>query len=208
MKILEQLSSQRGDSTEESNRIAAAKCLEDPGLLRFLAEGLQSKDKSLVGDAAEVFTMVAKSHPEHVASYAEALLPLLRHQATRARWEAMHALALTAHLVPDVVERDLLPMLPALLEQEKSTIVRDYGVELLGQYAKTGERAALQAYPLLTQALSTKQKSRALAGLLCVFTQAPSLGADLHTLALAHLEDPKPVVKKAAKALQKATQPN
>ncbi|MBL0388805.1 hypothetical protein JJB07_19570 [Tumebacillus sp. ITR2] len=206
MSILEQLSSQVGDSTEAANRRVVVDCIENPELLEQIAQGLTSKDKKLVGDAAEVFTMVAESHPEYVVPYVSALLPLLQHKATRARWEAMHALALTAHLVPDVVQSDLLVQLPTLFETETSTIVRDYAVDLLGNYAKVGESAALQAYPLLTDALSTKQKGRALTGLLAVYSQAPQVKEDLHTLALQHTDDPKAVVKKAAKALLKATQ--
>lgn len=203
MSILEQLSSQVGDKTEAANRRVVVDCLEQPELLALIAQGLTSSDKALVGDAAEVFTKVAESDPALVAPYAATLVPLLDHKAARARWEAMHALALIAPLIPDVVS-GLLPKLQEMLSADASTIVRDYAVELLGNYASRGEAESCAAYPLLIAALEGKQRSRALQGLLAVAAHAPDLKENLRELAARCLDDPKAGVKKAAKALQKA----
>ncbi|PWK12821.1 hypothetical protein [Tumebacillus permanentifrigoris] len=204
MSILEQLSSQVGDRTEAANRRVVADCVEHPELLQHIVQGLDSTDKGLVGDAAEVLTQVAESHPAYVSPYAPALVALLNHKATRVRWEAMHALALVAHLTPDVVV-ELLPKLREMQSVETSTIVRDYAVELLGNYAIRGETASTDVYPLLVEALEGKQRSRALQGLLVVATHAPSFQAELHQLAARYLDDLKAGVKKAAIALHKAT---
>ena len=93
MSITEQLSSQIGDRSEESNRNVAIQCREDPSLLKEIAVGLQSKDAALIGDCAEVRTMVSETHPHYVSHYADVLITLFSHKKPRVRWEAMHALS-------------------------------------------------------------------------------------------------------------------
>ena len=105
MSLTSQLSSQVGDRTEESNRKVAAMCLENPDLLGDIADGLQSDDAGMLGDSAEVMTMVAEVHPEFIIPYAKYLPPLLDHPKARVRWESMHALALVADLKPKVIEK-------------------------------------------------------------------------------------------------------
>jgi hypothetical protein len=73
MSIVDQLSSQVGDRTQEANRRVVAKCLRNHALLTEVAQGLNSKEARLVGDCAEVLTQVAEKHPELVAPYAESL---------------------------------------------------------------------------------------------------------------------------------------
>ncbi|HEY8399663.1 MAG TPA: hypothetical protein VIK89_00300 [Cytophagaceae bacterium] len=54
MTIIQQLSSQVGDKTEEANRKVAQLCLQTPALLKEIAEGLSQKENNLVADCAEV----------------------------------------------------------------------------------------------------------------------------------------------------------
>jgi len=204
MSLLEQLSSQVGDRTEKANRKVAAQCLANPALLTEIAEGLGSKDPALVGDCAEIFTMVAEEHPEWVAPYAATLATLLGHKKTRVRWEATHALALVAALVPHVM-LSLLPELDQLIRSDRSTIVRDYAVDAVGNYAELGAAAAHDAYPLLKEALTVwdgKHAAHALEGLRNVVRALPGLAAEIRTLAEPFLDDHRARVRKA-KALIK-----
>ena len=59
MKILNQLSSQKGDKTEIANRLVAEKCIASPRLLAEIAIGLEEADKKLQSDCIEVFTLVS-----------------------------------------------------------------------------------------------------------------------------------------------------
>jgi len=99
MGIIDQLSSRTGDRTSQSNREAATRCLAEPALFADIVgalscENVLSVDYRLLGDCAEVCTMVAEVRPELVAPHAALLPPLLDHKKARVRWEAMHALAL------------------------------------------------------------------------------------------------------------------
>lgn len=207
MTLLRQLSSQSGDRTEEANREVAGQCLIEPALLAEIDAGLDSPDAALVGDCAEVFTLVADARPEWVAPYAPRLVALLTHKTTRVRWEATHALALVAALVPDVIT-PLLHQLAEALRHDKSTIVRDYTVEIVAHYAKTGVEAARAAMPLLQEALTLwdgKHAARALNSLGHVAERLPSRAADIHHIAQAYLNHPRGVARKAAKRLAKQT---
>jgi len=108
MGILDQLSSAVGDRTEASNKAVASEALDCPEILEEVALGLNSDDRKLVADCAEVFTEVAKVEPALVAPYADRLVPLIGHKDTRVRWESTHALALIAGLVPE----QIAPLLP------------------------------------------------------------------------------------------------
>jgi vesicle coat complex subunit len=153
MSILERLSSASGDPTEASNKVVAAEALARPDLLDEVAAGLAGDDPRLLGDCAEVFTEVAKEAPALVAPYADRLIPLLGHRDTRVRWEAMHALALVAALVPDRIA-PLLLNLAARIQRDPSVIVRDSAVLALGEYGRSGPEAAREAFPLLRNALA------------------------------------------------------
>ena len=206
MAILDQLSSQVGDRTEEANRGVVAQCLANPDLLAEVAGGLGSREPALVGDCAEVLTEVAKEHPEWVAPYAQVLSMLLAHKKTRVRWEAMHALALVTTEASQVVA-PLLPQLGEIIRSDESTIVRDYAVDAVGNYARTGMQAAKEAYPVLKEALSVwsgKHAAHALDGLANVAVAAPGLGDEIRVCGQRYLDHSRGVVRKAAKALLKA----
>jgi hypothetical protein len=205
MSLLEQLSSQVGDRSEEANREAAALCLADPSLLAEIAAGLPSKDVALVADCAEVLTMVAQERPALVAPYAPALAGLLTHKHTRSRWEATHALALVADLVPAVIA-PLLPQLAETLGKDKSVIVRDYTVDMLGGYGRTSADAARAALPLLQEALTLwdgKQAARVLNALAEVGQRLPSQAAGVRAIGQRFSSHPRSSVSKAAKQLLK-----
>jgi hypothetical protein len=127
MSALERLSSARDERSEVSNKSVAADALGHPEILDDLAAGLELDDRKLLGDCVEVFTEVAKENPALVAPYAERLIPLLGHRDTRVRWEATHAVALVAALVPAQVE-PLLPDLADKMKCDQSVIVRDCAV--------------------------------------------------------------------------------
>lgn len=205
MSILNQLSSQTGDSTEASNLKVVAQCLENPGLLSEIAGGLTQKDVALVGDCAEIMTKVAEERPEDVVPYAKALSAFLPSKNTRVRWEAMHALALVAALTPATIA-SLLPKLMEILRSDKSVIVRDYATDAIANYASTSKLAADRAYPLLKETLTlwdSKQASHALQGLAHVAVLVPSIGAELLGIAQVYLHSERTVVRKAAKGLLK-----
>jgi hypothetical protein len=208
MSILNRLSSQIGDRTEEANRKVAAQCLANPTLLDEVASGLKSRDVALVGDCAEVLTKVAEERAESVAPYAEALAMLLSHKNTRVRWEATHALALVARLSPKVIASSL-PLLGEMVQSDPSTIVRDYAVTAIGSYAETGMEAAQSAYPILRKALTLwegKQAARALDGLRNVAEVVPNLTTEIRGLAQVFCDDRRGVVRKAARSLMRATE--
>lgn len=205
MDDLGPLSSQIGQRSEAANRDAAARCLANPALLDEVAFGLGHKDAALAGDCAEVMTMVAQAAPGLVAPFAEGLVPLLEHKATRVRWEAMHALALVAGRRPEVIG-GLLPRLGELISSDGSVIVRDYATEALGNYAGTGPAAAEQALLYLRRALEAaggKHAGRALDGMAKAVEAAPGLAGELVPLAEQYAGHERGVVRKAARGLLK-----
>jgi hypothetical protein len=203
MSIIDQLSSQVGDRTEESNRRAAARCLTQPALLTEVAAGLVHDDPALVGDCAEVLTKVAEERPEWVAPYAGQLAGLLAHEKARVRWEAMHALALVAVLVPEVIG-GMIHRLALIIRTDRSVIVRDSAVDAVGSYAGISMETAEAAYPILKEALTLwegKQAARVLRGMCRVAAHLPGQAGELRRLAEEHLDHPRGVVRKAARAL-------
>jgi hypothetical protein len=208
MGVINHLSSQMGDKSPKSNIKVIAQCKRNPDLLDEVVGSLRSQDKALAGDCAEVLTEIAKQRPELIAPYAQKLSPLLSHQATRVRWEAMHALALIATSNPKIIAR-LLPRLIDLVRTDSSVIVRDYAVDAMSNYAKTGKKAARATRPLLIEALTIwngKHAARAIIGLINVVTVIPKLREELHEIGVQYSSQGRDVVRRAAKALTKATE--
>lgn len=206
MSILTKLSSQIGEKTEEGNRNAAKECLQNPTLLSEIGEGLISKNAALLGDCAEVCTKVAEENPGLIVPFAERLQGLLEHKTTRVRWEVMHSIALIATLIPNQIST-LLPNLIEIIHSDKSTIVRDYAIDTVCNYAAVGESEADVVFPLLKEVLHLwegKHRARVLNGLLNVSHQSPRHTLEIRGIAEEYIEDNKGVVKKAAKALIKA----
>lgn len=206
MSIIDQLSSQVGSRNQAANETVAVRCLAEPERLDEIAEGLQSNNAPLLGDCAEVMTMVAQRRPEFVSPYVDLLIALLPHRTTRVRWEAMHAIALVAHLVPAHV-LGLLPQLGQILRTDKSIIVRDYAVDALGNAAKADASTAQQIYPLLQEALhlwESRHAGRVLTGLCHVVANVSALAVELEPVVQMFANHSKGTVRKAAKALAKA----
>lgn len=206
MSVISQLSSQLGERDFNSNIKVANQCLKDPKLLSEVAEGLKSKEAPLAADCAEVFTKVAEQKPDLVAPYASNLIPLLDHKYTRARWEAMHAIALVAYLIPNEISK-ILPNLHRISLSDSSTIVRDYSVIAVSNYAKTSKKAAGESLMILKRILEVwkeKQAARALKGLQNVVEANPDLSREVLSLARPFENSTKGTVKKAAKDLLKA----
>lgn len=206
MTLLDQLSSKTSGHKTGATRWVTPFCLADPALLHEIAAGLRQPDALLQADCAEVLTMTAEQRPDLVAPFAADLLPLLDARATRARWEAMHALALIADRVSEVLT-PALPQIRAIIQRDGSIIVRDYAVDALARYAAVDAAAALRVYPLLLEALDAwegRHAGRALPGLTRVGQQLPDLRPAILAAAAPFQDSGKAVVRKAAKILQKA----
>jgi hypothetical protein len=203
MSVLERLSSASGDPTEGSNKEVAAEALSQPELLDEVAAGLALADRKLLGDCVEVFTEVAKADPALVAPYVERLIPLLGHRDTRVRWEATHALALVAALVPDQIE-PLLPDLAAKIEGDRSVIVRDCAVIALGEYGRSGPEAAQKAFPLLNKALEAWEGKHAkwvLEAMDKLLVVEPVLGPEVQAAARSCLDHKRANVRRLAQKM-------
>lgn len=206
MSILSQLSSQRRERGEASNRKVMMRCLDDPLLLEEIAAGLQSGNPKLTGDCAEVMTMVGEEAPELVAPYAPLLAKLVAHPKTRARWEAVHALANITQLVPEVIE-PLLPRLGLVAAQDESVIARDYAAEIFSRFAAHSPEAARLAYPYLLAALTQwqgKHAHHALPGLAHAAAALPERRAEICAAVEPLLGSPKGVVRAAARKVLEA----
>lgn len=205
MSILAELSSSIGERTEDANRAAAEKVRNNLQLLDDIAQGLTSSDANLVGDCAEVITLIAEDHPGAVVPYLSYIPDLLKSKKTRVRWEAMHTVLFVARQVPAQIEA-WLPLLTDAIDKDTSVIVRDYAVRAIGEYAATGKEAAHKAFPHLLKAVSAwdgKQAHHALNGLQYVVALDPSLGSKVCEAAVPYTSHKKAVVRKAANALLK-----
>lgn len=205
MTLLQQLSSQIGQRSEQGNRRVAAIILNDPGLIADIGAGLQTNNADLLADCAEVCTMLAETQPGLVAPFAEQLILLLGHKNTRVRWEAMHALALITPLVLPLISQHF-PEVAQLFNNDKSVIVRDYAVVCAGNLASGGQLYAQSIYPFLKESLSAYQTSHAKLGLLALSQAAPFLKEnknELEDLANLYLLHAKPSIKQAARKLLK-----
>jgi hypothetical protein len=205
MKLTSKLSSQVGDKSEESNRNVAAMCLRNPDLLGDIADGLQSDDGAMVGDSAEVMTIVAEVHPELIIPWAEYLPPLLDHPRARVRWESMHALGLIASLVPDFIETKL-NRIGDIINNDSSVIARDWAVRTVSEYAGTGQDAAKKAYPLLKDAVAIRQNRHAhhaFPGMEKVAEYFPRKRREIESIAEEFTDSKRGVLKKAARQLLK-----
>lgn len=206
MSLLLNLSPQIGDRSETPNQLVASLCMEHPKRLAEIATGLSGINPALVGDCAEVMTLVSEQQPEHIAPFAPALAKLLEHKTTRVRWEAVHALVNVSQSSPEIVE-NVLSALAELIRSDPSAIVRDYAVDAVANFAASGQSQAEKAFPLLKEALEAwkgRHAGHALSGLVNVAMLVPELRPALGQIANGYLSVEKAVVRKAAKTLQKA----
>jgi hypothetical protein len=205
MNILNQLSSQKGDKTEIANRLVAEKCIANPKLLAEIAIGLKVQDKKLQSDCIEVFTFVAEVKPEFVVPFAENILPLLHSKETKARWEAVHTLSFIAEKISDTVF-SVLPVLQSLVEKDKSTIVRDYAMDTIANYAKVSAETSTNAYEILKFALELwgeKHAKQVFKGFNFVLDNCPDCKVEIHKLVQPYLSANKKIVTNEAKKIIK-----
>jgi len=204
--ILQYLSSQIGQRSEQGNRKVALLILDDPTLLDDIKIGLLQKDTALIGDCAEVCTMVAEREPELIVPLGEILFSLLEHKNTRIRWEAMHALALITPFVPQLTSAALIK-LEFLFRNDTSTIVRDYVIIAAGNLAQIGFEQAQLAYPLLNLSLTlhgTKHAKHGLDGFRKSIIHLPDKKTELEDIAQIFSQSPRPSIQAAAKSLLKS----
>ena len=205
MEILHQLSSQKGDKTEIANRLVAENCIANPKILAEIAIGLENKDKKLQSDCMEVFTLVAEVKPEFVVPYAENILPLLHSKETKTRWEAVHTLSFIAEKIPDVIF-SILPVLQSLIENDKSTIVRDYAVDTVANFAKISAETSIKSYEILKFALELwgeKHAKQVFKGFNNVLDNCPDFKTEINVLVQPYLSANKKIVVTEAKKIIK-----
>jgi len=205
MEILNQLSSQKGDKTEDSNKIVADKCIANPRLLAEIAIGLEDKDKKLQSDCIEVFTLVSEKKPELIVLYAENILPLLYSKETKTRWEAVHTLSFIADKIPEIIF-SVLPALQSLIEKDKSTIVRDYAMDTVANYAKVSAETSEKSYEILKFALELwgeKHAKQVFKGFNNVLNNCSDYNAEINLLVQPYLSANKKIVATEAKKIIK-----
>ncbi|MFA5995766.1 MAG: hypothetical protein WCW27_03865 [Patescibacteria group bacterium] len=204
MNILSQLSSQVGDITETANQKVAAKCLKQPALLKDIAKGLIDANQKLIGDTAEIMTIVAEQKPELIKPFAQQIIPLLDHKYTRARWEAAHSLSYLATYVPKEIGA-ILPKLKGIAILDDSTIVRDYTTWTIANYAqtsKTAAHAAVDALAIILDQWKDKQAAKVIQGFIYAVKQDKTLLPKVQKLVKPYEKSTKGVVKKVVKQFQ------
>jgi len=208
MEILNQLSSQKGDKTEDSNKIVAEKCTAAPRLLAEIAIGLEDKDRKLQSDCIEVFTLVSEKKPEFIVQYAENIIPLLSSKQAKTRWEALHTLSYIAEKIPDIIFA-ILPTLQLLVEEDESTIVRDYAIDTIANYAKISVETSEKSYGLLKSTLKLwgeKHARQVFRGLNHVLDNFSDHKTEINSLAQPYVSANKKVVASEAKKIIKRTE--
>ena len=205
MEILNQLSSQKGDKTEISNKLVAEKCIASPKAIAEIAIGLEETDKKLQSDCIEVFTMIAEVKPEFVVPYTDKILPLLYSKDTKTRWEAVHTLSFIADKIPDIIV-SVLPALQSLIEKDKSTIVRDYAMDTVANYAKVSAETSEKSYEVLKFALELwgeKHAKQAFKGFNYMLDNCSDCKTEMNTLVQPYLTANKKIVATEAKKIVK-----
>jgi len=208
MEIINQLSSQKGDKTEDSNKIVAEKCIANLQLLAEIAVGLEDKDKKLQSDCIEVFTMVSGKKPEFTVQYADNIIPLLSCKQAKTRWEAVHTLSFIAEKIPDVIS-SVLPVLQSLIEKDESTVVRDYSIDTIANYAKVSVETSEKAYGLLKYTLELwgeKHARQVFRGFNHVLDNCTDCKAEINMLVQPYSMANKKIVAAEAKKLIKRTE--
>jgi hypothetical protein len=196
MKILDQLSSAQGDKTENSNRKVAKQCIKTPKLLNDIASGFNGKNKKMESDCIEVFTIISESNPELIIPFTDNFLPLLASKETKTRWEAVHTLSFIADKIPDIIHNNSTE-LTKIIETDKSTIVRDYAIDTISNYSKSGKQYSEKAFEILVKALNLwgeKHAKQVLKGLNSIILIFPEKKNEIKEIIRPYLESKKKVV--------------
>lgn len=124
-------------------------------------------------------------------------------------WEAVHAVALVARLVPERITA-IIGDLAAKIRGDKSVIVGDGAAYALGEYGSTSGEAAQTVFPILTEALTAwegKQAGKALEALGKVVATDRSLAQEAASVAEPYLTQRSPNVRCLAKKLPDTARP-
>jgi hypothetical protein len=205
MSIIFQLSSQLKERGEQGNRKVVELILQNPELFEDIINQLITKNAALLGDCVEVCTMLAEKEPDFVAPYAENIIPMTYHKNTRVRWEAMHAIALLAPKVPEVIFKNWKHFAQLFLD-DKSVIVRDYVVTCAGNLASRGATYTRILFPFLLEALSahkTHHAKLAMEGMIKAIPYLTDHLDELDDVAEFYSQHPKPSINKSARNLKK-----
>lgn len=205
MAIIQELAFTIGEKGGIANRKVAEKCIANPALISELVEGFSQKNLTLVGDCCEVFTEIAKKNPELVVPYAYMLPAFLIHKNGRIQWESMHCLALTAHLIPEIV-KPLLDKLMTIIETSKGVIVRNYAVETIANYVHSSQEAAQIAFPLLKRSLvawEERHAAQVLLGFTAILATNPEYKEEICSLVSPFTEKGTAAVRKLSKSIMK-----
>ena len=200
------LSSQVGDKTEGSNKAVAAECIEHPDYLDEIDGGLKSNDSNLVSDCIEVMTEVSTSDPELIVPYAPDIIPLIKSKTTKTRWEAVHTLANIAILISPLLVSEL-EYIKSLIENDKSVIVRDYSVDIVGHIAAYSQDIAKKAFPILKMTLDKwgeRHAKQVFNGMINVAKLCPEYSSEILGYAEAYKDAKKCTVKKVANKIMKS----
>ncbi len=175
MNIIDELSTSKGLNGGEANTLVAIKCVGNPDLLIELNKAINPKETKILGDICEVLTETAKIKPELISPFKETLLELIYHKNGRIQWESMHALALIAHLIPDVIDEKIVSIY-AFIESSKGVIVRDYAVDTLANYCSVSSECSNKGFPFLKKSINLwdgKHAGKVMPGLEHVFRFHP-----------------------------------
>lgn len=200
-----QLASAQPGHTNQANHQIASMCVENPLLLEQISEGLLHPKVGFQADCAEVMTLVAEKNPSFVVPYMANLLPLAQSRNTRARWEAMHALALCTGEAPAFILA-ALPRLSRIAVDDSSVIVRDYATEAIARLASCGQQEAKEAFGALLAVLerwNDRHGRQLIPGFVQVARACPELREEaIGLLVPLASSERKSVAKEAAKALK------
>jgi hypothetical protein len=185
--------------------MVASQCTQQIKLLDEIVSGFKSKDSKLIGDCAEVMTFVAETNPELVSKYFNELHSMIKHKNGRVKWEAMHAISLIAHLVPNHIF-SILVELDDILHKEQGVIVRDYATQTICNYALTSKEAAGIAYPVMKEILhfwGERHASRIIEALSKIYVLLPGTKNELISIVSEYENSSRSIIKKAVVKLKK-----
>jgi hypothetical protein len=205
MEILNLLSSRQGDKTEKSNRLVAEQCIKYPQLLKDIVNGFLNNDKKLQSDCIEVCTIISENHPDLVVPFADKIVPLLANKETKTRWEAVHALSFIADKIPEIIF-SVLPDLQDLIEKDKSTIVRDYAIDTIANYAKVDKGSSEKVFGILKAALDLwgeKHAKQVFKGFINIIDNQPSYKTEIGKIVKPYLDTKRNAVVNEAKKIIK-----
>lgn len=131
MKIIHQLSSQKGSRIQEDNIELAHQIVKkkDKNAIKELMELLQHFDKKIRHDSIKVLYEVGEAQPKMIADFIQHFFHLLESKDNRMQWGAMTALSAIAFEKSE----DMYHKVPKLIEiaEAGSVITNDHLIKIL-----------------------------------------------------------------------------